>query len=201
MSPLFLFSFTLVVILGVFVPDSSAFSPLSTSDVLPRRYYTTTSTRRFPSPSFRLFAETSTTTTTATSLQDLSEPEQRVYSLVNALHESGYAFRIVVVGNGAILETTSILGPILKLNMSPKTGNPLLTMASNDQSFEFHLNLSETSKVALTEKAVNEKVIRVIRFLNNKGAPMCSLILGNDSQEAVEWYNELRNTYGEDVQL
>jgi hypothetical protein len=137
----------------------------------------------------------------ATCVEELTQPEQTIYNLVEDLHKSQYTFRIVVVGNGAILETTSELGPVMKLNTSPKTGEALLTLASQDQSFEFHLKTAEVSKVALTEKDAGEKVLRIIRFLNNVGEPMCSLILRDDSIQAVEWYTELRATYGEDVQL
>jgi putative heme iron utilization protein len=121
--------------------------------------------------------------------------------LVEDLHKSQYSFRIVVVGNGAILETTSELGPLMKLNSSPKTGEALITLSSADQSFEFHLKIAEVSKVALTEKETGDRVMRIIRFLNNVGAPMCSLILRDDSEKSVEWYNELRSTYGGNVQL
>jgi len=169
------------IILGMLVLNSSAFSP---------RQVVSHSTMTRPSPS-HLF----------TTLQDLSEPEQRVYSLVESLHTSGYSFRIVVVGNGAILETTSFLGPVMKLNTSPKSGVTLVTLASQDQSFEFHLQTAKVSKVALTENDAGDKVMRVIRFLNSDGAPMCSLILREESAEAVEWYNELQATYGEDLQL
>jgi putative heme iron utilization protein len=89
----------------------------------------------------------------------------------------------------------------MKLNTAPTTGETLLTLASQDQSFEFHLRTAEVSKVTLTEKDTGEKVMSIIRFLNNVGEPMCSLILRDDSVQAVEWYNELRTTHGEDVQL
>ena len=144
----------ILLILAMLVTESTAFvarGPVAVSRILS----TTTTTRGYPrdivpsSRSLLLFATPESTTTT---FKDLTEPEQRVYSLVEALHKSEFTFRIVVVGQGAILETTSMLGPILKLQTSPKTGNPLLTLASIDQSFEFHLHLAEVSKVALTEK-------------------------------------------------
>ena len=53
---------------------------------------------------------------------ELTTPEQSVYDLMREFSESGYTFRIVVVGQGAILETTSPLGPITKLTQSPSTG-------------------------------------------------------------------------------
>ena len=138
---------------------------------------------------------------TATAFEDLTKAEQTVYSLVEDLHKSQYPFRIVVIGNGAILETTSKLGPVMKLNKSPKTGEALLTLASDDQSFEFHLMTSQVSKVALTEKEAGDKIMRIIRFLNSVGDPMCSLILGEDSEEAKMWYATLRTDYGHEVQL
>ena len=53
---------------------------------------------------------------------ELTTPEQTVYDLMRELSESGYSFRVVVVGQGAILEATSPLGPITKLTQSPSTG-------------------------------------------------------------------------------
>ena len=53
---------------------------------------------------------------------ELTTPEQTVYDLLRELSDSGYDFRIVVVGQGAILETTSPLGPITKLTQSPSSG-------------------------------------------------------------------------------
>lgn len=148
----------------------------------------------------RLYSRLAAVTTRT--LQDLTEPEQRVYSLMESLHESHFSFRIVVVGNGAILETTSKLGPKMKLNASPKTGKALLTLASEDQSFEFHLSPGDTAKIVLAEQDTGgNKIMRVIRFLSSEGTSMCSLILGEHSPEAVTWYNELRITYGEEMQL
>ena len=181
MPRIYLAHFVSFVLLGTLVPETSAFRPRHVYSHPPL-------IKQAP----RLLA---------TASEDLTEPEQRVYSLVEQLHKSQYSFRIVVVGNGAILETTSILGPVMKLNTSPKTGNALLTLASHDQSFEFHIQTAQVSKVALTEKEANDTVMRVIRFLNNVGAPLCSLILRDDSEEAIAWYAELRSTYGEDLQL
>ena len=62
-------------------------------------------------------------------------------SILDLFHTSNYPFRIVVIGNGAILETTSKLGPTSKSSISPKSGERLLTFASEDQSFEFHVKV------------------------------------------------------------
>lgn len=53
---------------------------------------------------------------------DLTTPEQTVYEMMQELSESGYDFRVVVVGKGAILETTSPLGPVTHVTQSPSTG-------------------------------------------------------------------------------
>jgi putative heme iron utilization protein len=140
-----------------------------------------------------------------TALQEstsLSEPEQRVYGLLEDLHESKFDFRIVVVGNGAILETTATLGPKMKLSQSPATGENLVTFASEDSSFEFHLKTAQVSKVALVEKdGPKGGRMRIMRFLNDTGKPICSLILANDSEEAAEWYKSISEKYGQEMQL
>jgi len=57
---------------------------------------------------------------------DLTTPEQTVYDMMHELSESGYKFRLVVVGKGAILETTSPLGPVSRVTQSPSTGKVFL---------------------------------------------------------------------------
>ena len=140
-------------------------------------------------------------TEASASVEDLSENEQSVYGLFEELHQSSFKFRIVVVGNGAILETTHALGPTLKLNASPKTGEYLLTMASEDQSFEFHVKTSQVGSVALAEKQKGPDVsggsLRIIRLGNKEKGPLCSLILGDSSDDAVEWFGTMQTKYGE----
>lgn len=55
---------------------------------------------------------------------ELIIPEQTVYQIMQDLNESGYTFRLVVIGTegATILETTTPFGPILKLTQSPSTG-------------------------------------------------------------------------------
>jgi len=53
---------------------------------------------------------------------DLTTPEQAVYDMMQEISGSGFAFRVVVVGKGAILETTNLLGPVIKVTQSPSTG-------------------------------------------------------------------------------
>ena len=130
----------------------------------------------------------------------LSEPEQTVYSVLQDMHDSEYPFRLVVVGNGAILETTSALGPTFKLGNSPRTGESLTTFASEDQSFEFHLMIAQVSKIVLTEKT-GERVMQIFRFLTAEGKPMCSLILADKSNEAQKWFASMMEKHGADIQL
>lgn len=137
-------------------------------------------------------------------LSDLSEPEQRVYSLVEDLHTCRFPFRIVVVGNGAILETTSVLGPQMKVNKSPKSGEYLITLANEDQSFEFHMKPSQVNKVVFTQKANLPDAgpgMKILRFMNEKGDPMCSLILGEKSDAGNTWFQGMIAKYGQELEL
>jgi Haem utilisation ChuX/HutX len=134
----------------------------------------------------------------------LSSPEQAVYKVLQALHDSNYPFRLVVVGNGAILETTSTLGPTFKLGTSPRTGEPLTTFASDDKSFEFHMMIAKVAKIAMAEKEspVDGGKLQIVRFLTAEGGAMCSLILADKSEQAQEWYRALKNEYNDgDLQL
>lgn len=133
---------------------------------------------------------------------ELSEPEQTVFDLLKSMHESQLRFRIVVIGNGAILETTSAVGPKFNLSQSPQTGDILLTMAELDSSFEFHVKLNQVSKIVLTEKeGPGGKAIRIFRFLTADGNPMSSLILSDPSSEAGKWYELMVEKYGCEIQL
>lgn len=132
---------------------------------------------------------------------ELSSPEQKVFDILQDFHRSPYAFRVVVVGNGAILETTSRLGPVFKVSQQPTTGSNLLTMANDDQSFEFHVRLNQVSKIVLTTRETPLKTLRIARFLNSQGDSICSLILADASDEAIQWYRQLQETYGSDIQL
>mmetsp|Transcript_17939 Transcript_17939/g.21496 ORF Transcript_17939/g.21496 Transcript_17939/m.21496 type:complete len:131 (-) Transcript_17939:211-603(-) len=130
----------------------------------------------------------------------MTDPEQRVLEIVQDLHGSKLPFRIVVIGNGAILETTSVLGPTCKVNKSPKSGENLATMASLDQSFEFHLKLRQVSKITLTKKDIpaEERAMHILRFITDTGTPICSLIGGNDTSE---WFDTMVDKYGDEIQL
>ena len=143
-------------------------------------------------------APASATTTT------LSAPERKVYEILEHMHDANYPFRLVVIGNGAILETTSVLGPTIKVGTSPRSGEALVTLASSDQSFEFHLMLAQVSKITMTEKEspATGDLMQVSRFLTDKGKPMCSLILADKGDEAKAWFGAMLKKYDNgDIQL
>jgi hypothetical protein len=143
-------------------------------------------------------------TVDARRMGELTEPEQKVFDVMDTIHDSGYLFRIIVgagQGGGAILETVSALGPLLKVTQSPSTGTNMLTLANTDQTFEFHLQLAQVSKMVLLEKITPAKTLRLIRILNGAGDSVSSLILADESEAAVTWYEGLIAKYGTEIQL
>ncbi|CAJ1957807.1 unnamed protein product [Cylindrotheca closterium] len=146
----------------------------------------------------------STGTDTTTPELKLSESEQNVYNFLEELHNSDFDFRIVVVGNGAILETTAPLGPNMKVSESPATpGQHLVTFASEDASFEFHVKIGQVSKVAIVEKKVSDiKTLRILRMINDDtGKSICSLILADQSSEAAGWFQSMMAKHGSEMQF
>ena len=134
----------------------------------------------------------------------LTPPEKTVVDVLKLLHESKFPFRAVVVGNGAILESTMVLGPTMKVSSSPATGANILTLASEDKAFEFHIQTAQVSKIVFTQKESPQKpgrIMSISRLLNAEGKPMCSLILADDSSSASEWYEGLIQKYGGEIQL
>ena len=90
--------------------------------------------------------------------------------------------------------------------MSPKTGDKLLTFANEDSSFEFHVKVDQITKIIFvtSERPLpngESKTMRVSRFLNEKGEPMCSLILAHSSEDAVQWFDEMNAMYGQEIIL
>ena len=82
----------------------------------------------------------------------------------------------------------------------------MLTFASDDASFEFHVKVDQICKITFvsTERTLpdgNTKVMRVSRFLNEKGDPMCSLILADSSEDAVKWFDKMAEMIGQEVIL
>jgi hypothetical protein len=140
---------------------------------------------------------------------ELTPPEATVYQLLHELHDAGFAFRVVVVGRGSIAEfTVPCLGPKLTISQSPSSGANLLTLASTDASWEYHVQLSDVFKVALVEKQTPAKTLRIVRLMNATGDTISSLILVPDhpensrkEDEAIQWFHGLVETYGSEIQL
>ena len=126
----------------------------------------------------------------------------KIDSIIRDLHDSSLQFRIVVIGNGAILESTATLGPHMAESTSPKTGERLVTLASDDRSFEFHLKPDAIARVIFAEvdKPDSGKTLRIVRMLREDDGPICSLILADGGDdEAVSWYKAMTIRYGYEV--
>jgi hypothetical protein len=148
---------------------------------------------------------------------ELSESEQIVYNIFQDIHNSKYAFRVIVIGSEsrAILESTTVLGPVRKVTQSPSTGKNLLTLANEDQSFEYHIQLSSISKIELVTKNLpvpsaqsvsgdaksspNQR--RLVRLLGADGKGVSTLILADSSGEAKAFFEGLVSKYGEAILL
>jgi hypothetical protein len=148
---------------------------------------------------------------------ELSESEQTVYNIFQDIYNSKYAFRVIVIGSEsrAILESTTVLGPVRKVTQSPSTGKNLLTLANEDQSFEYHIQLSSISKIELVTKNLpvpsaksesgdakpspNQR--RLVRLLGADGKGVSTLILADSSGEAKTFFEGLVSKYGEAILL
>jgi len=159
--------------------------------------------RKIPSRLYETSLESST------SSED-TEVSSKAEEVLEDIHSNGFKFRIVVIGNGAILETTSILGPNYASNISPKTGDRIITLSSEDKSFEFHVKVEQVSKITFSEvvkpipendKGENTKIMRLIRLVNLEGGPMCSLILVDSDEKAVEWFSSMIDKFGSVVEM
>ena len=88
----------------------------------------------------------------------------------------------------------------MKSSVSPKTNQRLVTLASKDQSFEFHIKVDEVAKILFVEtiKPVPaQKVLRICRFVREDGGSICSLILNETGEDAVKWFQGMKDRYGE----
>lgn len=131
----------------------------------------------------------------------LTASEEKIFEFLQELHQSKLAFRIVVIGNGAILESTNPLGPNMSLNQSPKSGANLVTFASEDKSYELHLQTNAISKVSLVEKETPGRTMRILRLVNSEGQSICSLILSEDSDATAKWFQTMTSKYGNEWQV
>jgi hypothetical protein len=154
------------------------------------------------SGSFAVRRSTTSLADSAPTLElNLSSSEQQVYDFMNDLHTSGFNFRTIVAGSGgAILESTQPLGSVIKVSESAKSGDLFLTMATEDQSFEFHIKIRLVSKISLVERELPGKTLRIIRINNQDDESMCSLILADYSDEAGAWFQDtLVAKYGNEL--
>jgi len=130
-------------------------------------------------------------------------------AIVNDLHSSGYSFRIIVIANGAILESThSFDKTSIRASKSPKTGENIVTFASHDKSFEFHLKVDQISKVSFHKVQRQEgNVMQICRMIDQAGSPAASLILQDVNENNTNagqpglWFDEMIQRYGETVEL
>ena len=159
------------------------------------------STDRWNGRIWRLAAEADDNVGTSEEQEEEETTLTKIDSIIRDLHESNLPFRIVVIGNGAILESTSTLGPHMAESTSPKTGERLVTLASDDRSFEFHLKPDTIAKVVFAEskKPDSGKTLRIVRMLRDDGGPICSLICADGSEEAISWYKTMTIRYGYEV--
>mmetsp|Transcript_13998 Transcript_13998/g.16112 ORF Transcript_13998/g.16112 Transcript_13998/m.16112 type:complete len:218 (-) Transcript_13998:354-1007(-) len=142
---------------------------------------------------------------------DQEQPPSIVDDILSDIHSNNFQHRIVVIGNGAILESTARLGPYFGSSVSPKTGDRMVTFASDDKSFEFHLKVDQVSKISFAEidrtapaeggEQNSNTTMRICRFVNQDDGPMCSLILADSSTEAVAWFTGMIARYGNTVQI
>ena len=114
--------------------------------------------------------------------------------------------RLIISLRSLISLTYLVFTAKSKSSVSPKTGEKLLTFASDDASFEFHVKVDQVCKITFvsTERTLpdgNTKVMRVSRFLNEKGEPMCSLILADSSEDAAKWFDKMAEMNGQEVIL
>lgn len=175
----------------------SLFMPLLTIDA-----FTATQNIAYPSFSSRwslIVAAATTTDEDERPTLSLTSREEQVYQFLQDLQSKN--FRIVVIGNGAILESTHSLGPNVSISPSPKSGASLITFASPDKSFELHLQLSQVAKVDLVEKETPIRTMRILRLSDEQGKSMCSLIVSEDSADTADWFQSMKAKYGDTWQI
>ena len=107
-----------------------------------------------------------------------------------------------VIGNGGILETTSKLGPHFATATSPETGEDIVTFASENKSFEFHVKTQQISKVSFSKVEKGDKTLRICRFVNQQGGPLSSLILQSGEEHGIDselWFDKMILEYGTEI--
>lgn len=113
--------------------------------------------------------------------------------------------RFVAVSGGAVLESIGRFDYGVKQFSVPGKGD-YLTVASEDRTFECHLNMSAVKKVTMSDEPakIGGHTLHVMRFLDEGGKPVLSVMLmwapnegpGNYLYGAVEEFGKLREQYG-----
>jgi hypothetical protein len=93
----------------------------------------------------------SCTTVDADAWADVDRTRATSFDIMDDIHDSGYLFRMVVVGKGAILELYIGAGTRAQGHTESSTGTNMLTLAT-DQTFEFLFAVAQVSKMVLLEK-------------------------------------------------
>ena len=127
-----------------------------------------------------------------------------IHAFIHSFIHLNHTMHTQVVGNGAILETTEVLGPVMKSSTSPKTGGKLTTFASSDSSFEFHISWNKIADVSFVESTRSlpngeDKILKICRLLNDEGQSACSLILADSSDDSIVWFDEMKSKYETNV--
>ena len=194
------FALTFLLFAALILPEGSSAFTFSAEPSSWRQPRAVPSERLFGGQAYALAASSQDTQESEETTPLKTPQETKVCELLKDLHESKLPFRIVVVGNGAILESTNLLGPTFKVGESPKTGASIVTFAAEDQSFEFHLMPAQIASCVLVERPNPKgKILRLLRLLNGEGGSVCSLILADDSVSAQSWYGDLTERYGSEI--
>lgn len=77
----------------------------------------------------------------------------------------------------------------------------MVTFASEDQSFEFHVQLSKVCSFALVERETPKKTMCILRMMNSDKQSMASLILTDTSDAARAWFQKLIEKHGSELQV
>jgi putative heme iron utilization protein len=78
----------------------------------------------------------------------------------------------------------------------------MVTIANQDQTFEYHIQLDTISKIVLLEKnTTDHRTLRIIRFLNQFNDTMSSIIFIDTSELAQNFFTNLIQRYGNEIHL
>lgn len=119
--------------------------------------------------------------------------------------------RVRVRRSAALTGATVFLWLCGAARRQPGKGD-FLTVASEDRTFECHINASKVARVTLTDepaKLAAGHTLHVVRFLGGDGAPVLSVLLmwapndgpGHYLHGAVDAFRALRDRYGGDFSL